>query len=100
MPSTPDFYFAATWTGSFQVVSGGVYLFAAGSNDGSILSIDGSVVVNNDGIHTFKTLYGAVGLVPGQHSVSVGFFQNEENSGISIQWSGPDTGGAWSLLQS
>ena len=100
VPGTPDFYFAATWTGSFQVVSGGVYQFAAGSNDGSILSIDGSVVVNNDGIHTFKTLYGAAGLVPGQHSVSVGFFQNEGFSGISIQWSGPDTGGAWSLLQS
>ena len=87
---TPKNYFAAKWSGSFQVATGGLYVFAAGSDDGSILYIDGSEVVNNDGLHAFQTVNGVVNLNAGQHSVVVNFFQND----------GPDTGNTWALLQS
>ena len=88
--ATPHDYFAATWSGNFQVTTGGSYSFAAGSDDGSIVYIDGSEVVNNDGLHPFQTVNGVVNLNAGQHSVVVNFFQND----------GPDTGNTWALLQS
>ena len=97
---TPNDYFAATWSGSFQVTTGGSYSFAAGSDDGSILYIDGSEVVNNDGLHAFQYVENFVSLNAGQHSVVVNFFQNEGNAGISVWWNGPDTGDSWVLLQS
>ena len=98
--ATPHDYFAATWSGNFQVTTGGSYSFAAGSDDGSIVYIDGSEVVNNDGLHAFQTVNGVVNLNAGQHSVVVNFFQNEGNAGISVSWNGPDTGNTWALLQS
>ena len=103
---TPDNYFAATWSGSVQVTINGSYSFSvqAGYDGGSILYVDGSVVVNVEPLFRrflpFQTVNGVVNLNAGQHSVLVSFFQNEDYSGISVWWNGPDTGTTWALLQS
>ena len=42
---------AGTWTGMLEVMSAGKYYFSTASDDGSHLYIDGTLVVNNGGLH-------------------------------------------------
>jgi uncharacterized protein YaiE (UPF0345 family) len=91
---TPDNYFAATWTGSITVKGAGQYTFCTSSDDGSSLSVDGSLVVNNGGVHSWVEKCSSVRLLDGLHSVYADMFQNEMYAGMLATWSGPDTGNA------
>jgi alpha-L-fucosidase len=51
-----------------------VYIFELESDDGSILTIDGIVVVDNDGLHGSKALRGAIPLEAGRHAIEVEYF--------------------------
>jgi cytochrome c2 len=53
----------------------GVYAFQLTSDDGSKLMIDGTVVVDNDGVHAPTTKRGTMKLTKGLHKVTVTFFQ-------------------------
>ncbi len=48
---TPGDRFAVTFQGRFQVQTAGAYTFCTSSDDGSDLTIDGALVVNNGGLH-------------------------------------------------
>jgi hypothetical protein len=58
--SDSDFAFA--FTGYVDVPTTGSYTFYTTSVDGSSLSIDGTKVVNNDGVHGAQTASGSVSL--------------------------------------
>ena len=49
----------------------GSYKFFLSSDDGSLLFVDGSLVVNNDGLHSFKEKSGSIYLAPGFYSLEV-----------------------------
>jgi hypothetical protein len=51
VPGTPGDYFAATFQGRFVVQTAGTYTFCTSSDDGSNLFVDGSLIVDNDGLH-------------------------------------------------
>ena len=98
--STPNNYFAATWSSNFQVSTGGQYYFyiGFGNDDAFIISIDGTVLINAKVVLDVET-YGYSDdhegnyfkLSPGLHSVVLDYFHNEGTAGMSIQYSGPDT---------
>lgn len=50
------------WRGTFTADSDGFYAFSTTSDDGSMLYIDGELVVDNDGLHGTQTRQGAVTL--------------------------------------
>ena len=50
------------WRGTFTADAAGFYAFSTTSDDGSMLYIDGEVVVDNDGLHGPQTRQGAVTL--------------------------------------
>jgi hypothetical protein len=52
----------------------GDYVFSIGSNDGSRLSVDGREVVDNDGVHVFTEMSGAVLLSRGHHTFTAEYF--------------------------
>ena len=54
IPGTPGDRFATTFQGRFLVQSAGIYTFCTASDDGSDLSIDGSLVVDNGGLHSTR----------------------------------------------
>ncbi|ADB18538.1 PA14 domain protein [Pirellula staleyi DSM 6068] len=60
--------FALRFDGLLQIPADGNYLFLIGSDDGSRLSIDGKVLIDNDGVHPFsqkrKPLKLKAGLIP------------------------------------
>ena len=65
------------WRGHFNAEQQGYYAFSTTSDDGSMLYIDGEVVVDNDGLHGPQRREGIVTLSPGQHSIVITFFEND-----------------------
>lgn len=59
---------------AWKVPVSGVYTFYVGSNDGSKLVIDGSPIVDNDGVHYYGEKEGAVELSAGRHHFELSYF--------------------------
>jgi PA14 domain len=68
-------WFALDFTGRFYVSKPGNYRFALASDDGSKLSIDQKVVINNDGIHATEGKETRIKLAGGVHSIRLSYFQ-------------------------
>lgn len=68
-------WFAIDYKGNFWITDPGMYRFALLSDDGAKLSIDGQVVIDNDGLHPPQEKSGAVNLAGGIHSIRVSYFQ-------------------------
>ena len=84
----------AEWTGLLDIATAGSYTFQTTSDDGSLLYVDGTQIVNDDGSHAMQTATGSVNLTPGEHVVTVEYVQSGGGAGVIAQYSGPDTGGA------
>ncbi len=82
-------HFAIRWVGKIEVKKAGEYVFRVASDDGSRLKVDGKVVVDNDGIHPVKPVDGKVRLEPGEHEVTVDYFEKGGEEELSVWWSGP-----------
>lgn len=67
--------FAFKFTGFITVPEDDVYKFYVVSDDGSSLSIGDEVVVDNDGLHGSKEVFGRIALQAGMHPITVEFFQ-------------------------
>jgi hypothetical protein len=78
-------YFGADITGFLSVVATDDYTFTLNSDDGSMLFIDGFLVIDNGGVHAPATMDGTVNLSAGSHSFEVQFFEDMEGeSGVDL----------------
>ena len=50
--------FCIEWEGYLSITQKGVYQFATKSDDGSLVYIDGNVVVDNDDLHAVRYISG------------------------------------------
>ena len=91
VPGTPTYDFAVIFTGQLKVSASGSYTFCITSDDGSTLSVDASLVVDNGGLHAIQTICGSITLSVGMHSVYIDYFQDQGASGVQVTYSGPDT---------
>ena len=80
--------FEAIYTGRVSISTSGVYTFNTSSDDGSMLFVDGAVVVNNNFIQGFTTHTGAVTLASGVHDLAVAYYNNSGGRGLNAQISG------------
>jgi Ca2+-binding RTX toxin-like protein len=94
----PDDFFAARFTGDLHIGTAGNYTFFLTSDDGSMLSINGETVVDNDGLQAAFERSATVYLEAGSHDIDVRFFENQGDEVLELDWAGPDTGGARTLL--
>lgn len=69
-------HFGAEITGCLAVATDGTYTFTLDSDDGSMLFIDGGLVVDNGGAHPPLVVSGSTSLAAGMHSFSVEFFED------------------------
>lgn len=60
------------------------YEFRLAADDGAVLLIDGTAIVDNDGSHDFKDKTGPVHLVRGTHVMTVDYFQTTGNVGLQL----------------
>ena len=86
--SSPSDNFAVLWTGQIEVISTTgeplTVTFFLGSDDGSRLLIDGVPVINNGGLHSYRTYSATIQLAEGPHSVEVGFIERGGTAGIRL----------------
>lgn len=77
-------WFAILYTGAFEVERSGLYEFRLASDDGSILEIDGQLVIDNDGCHGPVSRRGKFDLTSGRHQLRLRYFQGPRNL-VSLQ---------------
>ncbi len=68
-------WFAIRYTGTFDVGQAGNHGFRISSDDGARLTVDGKVVVDNDGVHAPVVKSGTVELSAGPHEMVLEYFQ-------------------------
>lgn len=92
--------FAAHWTGEIQIKNGGTYTFYDRSDDGSKVSINDVLVVDNDGLHgAEEEKSGTIDLEAGRYPVAVDFFEKDGGANLHLKYSGPDTDGEATILR-
>jgi hypothetical protein len=84
-----DDYFAFRFTGYIKVPADGNYTFYTNSDDGSKLYINGSLVVDNDGLHGMLERSGSINLLAGKHAIVVTYFEYDGGQGLVVSYSGP-----------
>src|SRR5207248_1293175 len=78
--------FDAYYSGKINISAAGTYTFNTASDDGSVLWIDGTLVVNNNlyqGVGTPKT--GSISLTSGYHNIVIGYYQGGGGEGLTAQ---------------
>ena len=82
--------FYVRWTGVLRVPKDGRYVFYTDSDDGSRLSIDGKLVVDNGGLHPPEEKSGEVELKAGTHDLRIDYFQGGGGAGCRVKWASDD----------
>ena len=77
--------FAIRFRAELEINIPGTYTFELSSDDGSQLYINGSLVVNNDGVHPVISRQGRVRLGTGIHRLEIHYFQGPREA-IALQW--------------
>lgn len=81
---------SAKWTGTLTAPSTGTYTFSLTSDDGSILTIGGTKVIDNGGNHAVRTRQGSISLTKGQrYPIEIDYFNNTAGDQVHLGWQGP-----------
>lgn len=74
------------FNGLIDIPERGVYRFYTYSDDGSRLSIDNQVAVDNDGSHSAKRIDGKVALEAGVHEIEAIYFEDYMGEILEVGW--------------
>lgn len=80
---------ALRFTGFLDAPESELYRFALTSDDGSKLWIDGTLVVDNDGLHGPEEKQGAIALGKGLHGIEVVWFNQTGGAELKLRWALP-----------
>ena len=83
-------HFAYEYRALIQIPQRGVYRFYTYSDDGSVLLIDGTQVVNNDGGHSARRAEGKVALEAGLHELTIRYFEDYMGQALEVGFSSRD----------
>ncbi|KAG0343911.1 hypothetical protein BG004_004898 [Podila humilis] len=81
--------YAVRFTTNFDITQEGVYSFWLSSNDGSVLYIANTLVVENDGMHYSTEVEGRILLTAGKHLMTVEFFHKNGKMLEGFRSTGP-----------
>lgn len=81
--------FVTLVTARFEVETAGTHRFRLTSDDGSHLTIDGTVVIDHDGLHGMETAEGSIELTAGAHQLEVYHFEAGGGAGLRLAWQPP-----------
>ena len=83
-------YFSVRITGVLEIPESGNWTIYSDSDDGSMVWIDGILVVNNSGTHGMSERSGIINLSMGDHEIRSEMFEHGGSAGLKIRWSGPN----------
>ena len=72
-----------------QITTAGSYTIYVNSDDGSRVRLNGSEIINNDGLHGMQERTRTLTLAAGYHPLEVTFFENGGGAGLLLSWKGP-----------
>lgn len=75
--------------GFLEITEPGRYALRLSSDDGSRLSIDGTTVIDHDGLHGPTALGGEIDLDAGEHALAIEHFQCYGGFGVRLEWKRP-----------
>ncbi|KAF9425681.1 hypothetical protein BGZ76_003120, partial [Entomortierella beljakovae] len=81
--------FAVRFTTYIDITQDGVYSFWLSSNDGSVLYVSNTLVVENDGMHYTTEVEGRIMLQAGKHAMTVEFFHKNGKMLEGFRSTGP-----------
>lgn len=85
-----DDSYGISFEGAITIPTDGVYTFSTRSDDGSMLTIGGAVVVDNDGLHGAVMKSGRVFLPAGRYPIRVDFFEAGGAESLEVTVKSPD----------
>jgi len=84
--------FASLLRGYIDIPSSGNYQFALESSDGSILKIDGVVIIDNSNGKAMAKATASAEMSKGLHSIEIQFFNNAGQPGLKLLWTPVNSG--------
>ena len=79
------------YTGHIKIETPGTYTFYTTSDDGSTLSIDNTLVVDNDGLQPASSASGTYDFAtPGYYPIEVEYFEATAKVGLTLEYSSSD----------
>ena len=81
-----DDTFSVRYTGFIYIETSDTYTFYTSSDDGTTLSINGQLVVDNDGLHGDQESSGNIDLNSGFYQFEVLYFENTGDEILSVQY--------------
>lgn len=85
MPNDFKGFAGLIFEGYFEVKSDDVYTFELASNDGSMLYVDNTLIINNDGPHGNKAKTGQKALSKGWHKMYAEYFDLDSGGNFSVK---------------
>lgn len=82
-------FVGAVFDGYFKAPETGLYVLSVESDDGSMLYLGDSLLVNNDGQHGMQERSAPAALEAGLHRLRVEFFENSGSAGLIVRAEGP-----------
>jgi alpha-L-fucosidase len=82
----PEEHVGRHYTGFIDVPADEVYVFGLTSDDGSLLFVDGKLVVNNDGAHSSTLKVGSAALAKGKHSIIIDWYNLTGGAELGLKW--------------
>jgi len=80
---------AIIFNGFIEILQDGDYRFYATANDGCVLSINNTVIVDNAGYKGKKERLNSVTLTAGKHPLEILYFENTGSESIDVMYEGP-----------
>jgi len=84
-------HFGYVFEGYLDVPDAGLWEISTRSDDGSVLMLDGRLVVNNDGSHGNYKATGHVALRKGLHAFKLLYFEDYDGQHLDWSWKAPGT---------
>ncbi|MDD3583560.1 MAG: PA14 domain-containing protein, partial [Kiritimatiellae bacterium] len=85
--------FAVLWEGLFAAQTSGSYGFATASDDGSVVFINGQMVVDNNAMQGYtwgdSNIVTEVELEAGMHQIAIAFFEASGDQGLTVWFKPP-----------
>lgn len=87
-----DSQYGFRFSGNITVATADTYTFYTNSDDGSQLFVDGTLVVDNDGLHAPAEQSGQIALTAGSYAITVTFFEQGGGEVLDVSWSNSANG--------
>lgn len=87
LPDWMTDYYTAEFTGLLFVERSDYYTFRLASDDGSALWIDGEMLIDHRGAHSYDSRTGARFLSAGLHPIRIEYTEEEGRAGLELLWS-------------